>query len=196
MEKGASQYRTIASFLSKWLECFPTDKTPLSKQKIKTEQQKLWFVGLSSSLSLRISHFCGPEVSSLKKQWERICKLQKQYGQEKDLYRAVDSFIEIAELTEELRDSFIRIHNRLYGSEPRKLEQAMALRALHPDWSNKKVAKEAGFANVQSLYRTEGRSSQHKPYQNLCEVLKEFAKMNANIPRGSKNGKTGDIEAY
>ena len=42
-KKGASQYRVIATFLSKWLQLFPTDETSLSKQKIKSENQKDWF---------------------------------------------------------------------------------------------------------------------------------------------------------
>lgn len=187
-KKGSSQYRTIATFLSKWLQYFPTEDLPLSKQKTQSEQQKFWFAALASSLSIRISHQCGAEASILKKQWKEICKLQKEYESERDLEDAAELLIEISEQLEQLRDSFIHLHNRLYGSELSKGDKSLALRSKHADWTDKKVAKEAEFAHPQSLYSND--------YKELVEMQKAFAERDSNIPHGSKDGETGDMEAW
>lgn len=189
-KKGSSQYKTIATFLSKWLQLFPTDNIPLSKQKIKSEQQKFWFECLASSLSIRISNSCGAEASTQKKEWKEICKLQQEYESEQDLENAADLLIEISEQLQQVRDSFMYLHNRLYGiSELSKSDKALALRSKHSDWTDKQVAKEAGFAQLQSLYRIDG-------YNELVEQQRAFAKRDSTIPHGSKDGDTGDMEAW
>ncbi len=170
-KKGSSQYKTIATFLSKWLQYFPTEDLPLSKQRTQSEQQKFWFACLASSLSIRISNNCGAEASMQKKQWKEICKLQKEYESEQDLEKAGNLLIEISEQLEQLRDSFIHVHNRFYGiSELSKSDKALALRSKNPDWSDKQIAKEAGFPHQQSLYRIDG-------YNELVEQQKAFAKI-------------------
>jgi len=190
-KRGASNYRIIASFLDGWLQCFPTDKSPLSKQKIQSEQQKFWFASLASSLSIRISHQCGPEASAQKRQWKEICNLQEQYEHEQNPDRAANLLIEIKEQVEQLRDSFVRIHNRHYGpTEMTKFEKALALKQQHPDWDDKDVAKEAGFAHPNSLYDKAGI------YKKVSKMLKDSAIRKAlpTIIRGVKNKETGEID--
>jgi len=169
-KKGASQYKVIATFLDKWLQLFPTDETPLSKQKTKSENQKDWFAAFASSLSIRISHQCGPEASIQKKQWKEICELQKEYERERNSEKAGDLLIEISEQVEQLQDSFVHLHNRFYSSQLSKGDKALALRSQHPDWSNKQIAKEAGFPHPQSLYQIDG-------YRELVEQQRAFAKI-------------------
>ena len=189
IKKGASPYRVNATFLDKWLQYFPTEDSPLSEQRTQSEQQKFWFGCLASSLSLRISNDCGPEASIQKKQWKEICKLQKEYEGEQNLKKAGNLLIKINEQVEQLRDSFVHLHNRLYGLELSKGVKALVLRAKHNDWSGERIAKEAGFAHAQSLYQIDG-------YRELVEMQKAFAERNSNIPHGSKDGETGDMEAW
>jgi len=189
-KKGASQYRVIATFLDKWLKLFPTDESPLNKQKMQSQNQKGWFAAFASSLSIHISHQCGPEASGQKRQWREICNLQGQYKHEQNPDRAANLLIEIKEQVEQLRDSFIRIHNRHYGStEMTKYDKALALRAQHPDWKNEKVAKEAGVAHREQLYKIDG-------YKELCDMQKDSAIRKAlpTIIRGVKNKETGEID--
>lgn len=170
-KRGSSQYRVIATFLSKWLQLFPTDDIPLNKQRTQSEQQICWFECLSSSLSIRISNNCGAEASMQKKQWKKICKLQKEYECEQDLEKTGNLLIEISEQLQQLRDSFIHLHNRFYGiSELSKSDKALALRSKHADWTDKQIAKEAGFPHQQSLYRIDG-------YNELVEQQRAFAKI-------------------
>jgi len=189
-KRGASQYRTIATFLDQWLKLFPTDESPLGKQKMQSQNQKGWFDAFASSLSIRIFQQCGPEASSQKKQWKKICELQEQYEHEQDLEKAGDLLIEISKEVEQLRDSFVRVHNRHYGpTELTKGEKAIVLRYQHPDWSHEQVAKEASLARKEELYRIAG-------YKQLCDMQKNLAIRKAlpTIIRGTKNEKTGEID--
>lgn len=173
LKPGSSIYRVIASFLSKWIELFPTDETPLCKQKIKSANQKDWFVAFASSLSIRISNNLGPESTTQKKTWKKICKLQKQYEVERDLDKAGNHLIEISEQVKQLRDSFIHLHNRFYGSsELSKSDKALALRSRYPGRTDKEIAKEAGLAHPQQLYGIDG-------YTELVEQQRAFAKIRA-----------------
>jgi hypothetical protein len=81
------------------------------------------------------------------------------------------------------------LHNRFYGAELSQSDKAFSLRCQHPDWSDKQVAKEAGFSHSQSLYQIDG-------YKQLTENQRTLAKRNSNIPRGSKNSETGDMDAW
>ena len=97
----------------------------------------------------------------------------KQYEVERDLDKAADFLIEINELVKQLRDSFIHLHNRFYGSsELSKSDKALALRSQHPDWTDKAIAKEAGLAHPQQLYGIDG-------YTELVEQQRAFAKIRA-----------------
>lgn len=59
--------------------------------------------------------------------------------------------------------------------------KALALLVQHPDWTNKKIAEEVGCSRT-TVYK----------WKNFMSARKAIA---GSIPRGSKNGKTGGIEA-
>jgi hypothetical protein len=213
-KKGASEYRTIATFLTKWLQYFSIEESSFTKQKQVQPQSKwqLYFNHLSPAISRRIFDYCGPEASQQKEMWRQICVLVKHYQKispvvekyqepstvlkkrqtKTNKEKAADLVLAIESMTKELRDSFIIVHNRHYGMGVgiSKKEKALALRAAHHDWSDEKVAKEAGFAHPQALYRDED-------YKALNEALKELTKKKVILPpRGTKDQETGELEAW
>ena len=66
-----------------------------------------------------------------------------------------------------------------------KSARALAVLQDHPDWTNEQIAVAAGV-NPKSLPRM-------KTFCKAREILKANK---SNIPNGSKDAKTGDIEAW
>ena len=67
----------------------------------------------------------------------------------------------------------------------KKMDLALAVLAQHPEWSDTRIAIEVG-CNRTSLYRW-----------NKFMIVREIIKSNKNkYPQGSKDGKTGAIEAW
>lgn len=66
-----------------------------------------------------------------------------------------------------------------------KEARALAALADHPDWTDEQIAGAAG-CNRQSLYRM-------KKFVAAKEVLRGGKRL---MPKGSKNGETGDVEAW
>lgn len=67
-----------------------------------------------------------------------------------------------------------------------KLAKALMILEQHPEWSDRKIATDAGFKSHASLTR-------NKTYQIAAALARE--KKN-HLPRGTKDGETGDIEAW
>lgn len=66
-----------------------------------------------------------------------------------------------------------------------KKARALASLVDHPDWTDEQIAQAAG-CHVKSLYRW-------KDYARARELLRRGR---GNVPRGSKDSETGDVEAW
>jgi hypothetical protein len=66
-----------------------------------------------------------------------------------------------------------------------KKAKALAALAEHPDWTDEQIAAAAGCQRT-SLYRM-------KAFQQAREILRDGRK---KMPRGSKDGKSGNVEAW
>lgn len=62
---------------------------------------------------------------------------------------------------------------------------ALAILCEHPDWSNTRIAKETGV-NRTTLYT----------FPEVVMARNLLKQGRDNIPRGTKNGKTGDVESW
>jgi hypothetical protein len=67
-----------------------------------------------------------------------------------------------------------------------KLATAMCLVQEHPDWSDRTIAKSAG-------YETHSALSKSKTYQTAAAMARG---QRTDLPRGSKDGQTGNLEAW
>jgi hypothetical protein len=77
----------------------------------------------------------------------------------------------------------------LSQAEPEEVSnesKALALLAEHPDWTDKRIAQKIGIHRT-SLYR-------YEKFKKVREIQKSEGKK--NIPPGSKNPITGDIQAW
>jgi hypothetical protein len=63
-------------------------------------------------------------------------------------------------------------------------ERALALLVAHPEWSDTQIAKKVGVSRT-SVYRWE-----------RFKAARKAMRTTESIPKGTKNGKTGDIEAW
>jgi len=149
----------------------------------------LKFKHIAASLHYRLSNQCGPEASSVKKQWKEICNLHEKYKNERNIKTAANLLLKLKKHVEQLRDGFVILHNRFYGSKTTKQEKALAWLVQHPHWTDTRIAKAAGFSYVQELYKI-------PEYTNISRMLQDYGKRKANIPRGTKDEKTSDIEAW
>jgi hypothetical protein len=68
----------------------------------------------------------------------------------------------------------------------KRLATAMVLVQDHPDWSDRQITRQAGYKNHSSLSRSE-------TYQKAAAIAR---RKKVDLPRGTKDGETGSLEAW